>query len=141
MDRSFEEKSVWIQLVSIVIGLGAYFFIAGSLLAGGSREMPAFAALFAVATVFMVILLVAGHTIAAIASRPEGRDERDRLIAWRAEHDSSWLVAAGVCGAVTCMVLGVNNVWTANLLVASLALSETLGLCLRLVYYRRGTSR
>lgn len=138
MPASLEEKSVWIQLVALVLALGAYFAIAARLLAAGVREMPAFAALFTVAVVGLVILLIVGHVIAAIASRPEPRDERDRLIAWRAEHNSSWLVGVGVLAAVTAMVAGVDNVWTANLLLLALALSEILGFSLRLLYYRRG---
>jgi len=138
MGTSFEEKSIWIQLAAMVLGLGTYFVLAGKMLASGVREVPAFATLFIVASVFMVVLLAAGHIVAAIASKPEGRDERDRLISWRAEHNSSWVVAAGVCGAVTCMAFGIANVWTANLLLLCLALSEVLGYVLRLVYYRRG---
>lgn len=30
MDTSFEEKSVWIQLVSLVVGLGGYLVVAAS---------------------------------------------------------------------------------------------------------------
>jgi len=138
MGRSFEEKSVWIQLVCMVLGLGGYFILAGNMISNGVRDMPAFAALFMVATVLMVILLVAGVVVAAIASKPEGRDERDRLISWRSDHNSSWVLAVGVFGAVTCMVFGLENVWTANLLLLSLGLSELLGFVLRLVYYRRG---
>lgn len=138
MGASFEEKSVWIQLVGMLAGMGGYFVVAGGMLARGERAMPAYAALFLVATALMVIFLVAGHVVAAIASRPEGRDERDRLIEWRAESHSSWVVAAGVLGAVTAMVLGIENVWIANGLLLSLVLSETLGFVLRLVAYRRG---
>jgi uncharacterized protein (DUF2252 family) len=76
--------------------------------------------------------------VAALTSKVEGRDERDRLIAWKAEHRSSWLTAAGVLGAVTCIAAGVDNVWTANLLLLTLALSEVLGFVLQIAYYRRG---
>jgi uncharacterized membrane protein HdeD (DUF308 family) len=138
MNASFEEKSVWIQLVGMVLVLGAYFVVAGRMLAAGVTALPAYAALFAVAVVLMVILLVTGHVVAAIASRPEGRDERDRLIGWRAEHNSSWLLATGVLSAVTAMVFSVDPVWVAHLLLLSLFLSEVLGFVLRLVYYRRG---
>lgn len=138
MRASFEEKSVWIQLVAIVLGLGAYFVLAGRMLAAGVREMPAYAALFMVSVAAMVVFLVVAHVVAAVASRPESRDERDRVIAWRSEHNSSWLLAVGVLGAVVCMVLSIDNVWTANLLVLSLAMSEVLGFVLRIVYYRRG---
>jgi len=138
MNPSFEEKSVIIQLAGLVVGLGAYFLTAGRLLASGVREMPAFAAVFAVAVVALVIFLIAGHILAAIGSSPEETDERDRLIAWRAEHRSSWLLGAGVLAAVALMTVGVDNVWTANLLLLALTLSEILALTLRLIDYRRG---
>lgn len=86
----------------------------------------------------MVAVLVVGHTAAAIASRPDGRDERDRMIEWRAESNSGWLLGAGVLMGITAMVLSVPNVWTAHLLLLSLFLSELLKLVLQIVYYRRG---
>jgi uncharacterized protein (DUF2252 family) len=86
----------------------------------------------------MVVLMVIAYAVAALTTKVEGRDERDRLIAWKAEHRSAWLTAVGVLGAVTCMAAGVDNVWTAHLLLLSLALSEILGFVLQLVYYRRG---
>lgn len=138
MNASFEEKSVWVQLVGVVVGLGAYFVVAGRMLAAGVTALPAYAALFAVAVVLLVVLLIVGHALAALAGRPEGRDERDRLIGWRAESNSSWVLAAGVLTAVTGMIFAVDNVWVAHLLLLSLVLSEVLGLALRLVYYRRG---
>ncbi len=35
MDMSFEEKRVWIQLVSLVVGLGGYLVVAGLMLSNG----------------------------------------------------------------------------------------------------------
>lgn len=138
MSASFEEKSVWIQLGAMTLSLGVYFVIAGRRLAAGARDMPEFAALFMVSVVVMVVLLIIAYTVAALTGRTEGRDERDRLISWKAEHRSAWLLAVGVLGAVTCMALGIDNVWTANLLLLSLALSEILGFVLQILSYRRG---
>ena len=138
MGSSFEEKSVWIQLVAMVLALGGYFVVAGRMLSAGVMALPPYVPLFVVTVVLMVVLLVAGHVVAAVASRPEGRDERDRLIGWRAENNSSWLLATGVLGAVTAMIFAVPNVWVAHLLLLSLFASEVLGFVLRLVYYRRG---
>jgi len=138
MGASFEEKSVWIQLVGLVLGLGAYFVVAGLMLSAGVRAFPAYIPLFATAVVLQVILLVAGHIAAAVASRPEGRDERDRLIGWRAESNSAWLLAAGVFAAITGMAFSIENVWIAHLLLLSLFLSQALTYTLQLVYYRRG---
>lgn len=138
MSASFEEKSVWIQLGAMLIGLGIYFVLAGRMLVSGVREVSAFAALFMVAVVFMVVLMIIAYVLAAVSSKVEGRDERDRLISWKAEYRSAWLVAVGVCSAVTCMAAGVANVWTANLLLLFLALAEVFGFVLQIVYYRRG---
>lgn len=138
MPASFEEKSVWIQFVGTGLALGGYFLVAGSMLARGVTAMPAYAALFIIATIVLVVLLVAGHVVAAIASRPEGRDERDRLIAWRAEAGSGWLLAVGVLAGVTAMVFAIETVFIAHLLLLSLFASEMLGFALRLRFYRKG---
>ncbi len=138
MGGSFEERSVWIQLFSLSLVLVGYSLIAWQMLSAGVTALPAYVAVFAVAVVLMVIVLVVGHVAVAIASRPGGRDERDRLIEWRAESNSGWVVGTGVLAGITGMVLSVPNVWTAHLLLLSLFLSEMLKLVLQLVYYRRG---
>ncbi|APV48838.1 hypothetical protein BWI17_03585 [Betaproteobacteria bacterium GR16-43] len=138
MNASFEEKSVWIQLVSLVAVLGSYFAIAGLMLSKGVTVIVAYVPLFFVAVVLLVVVLVAGHVVAALASKPEGRDERDRLIGWRAESNSAWILAVGVCAAITGLVASIENVYIAHLLVLSMLLSEVAKNVFQLVYYRRG---
>lgn len=138
MSASFEEKSVWIQLVVLAGSLGGYLLVAQRMHAAGVTALPAYAALFMVSVLVMVIVLVAGLIVAAVASGPEGRDERDRLIGWRSESNASWVLGAGVFGAITCMLFSLDNLWVAHLLLLSMYLSELLGLVLRLVYYRGG---
>jgi hypothetical protein len=138
MAASFEERSVWIQLSSLVLILGGYFLVAGRMLAAGVGVLPPYAAVFGVAVALMVVVMVVAHAGVAIASRPEGRDERDRVIEWRAESNSGWLVGAGVILGIGAMIASVPNVWTAHLLLLSLFLSEVLKCVLQLVYYRRG---
>jgi uncharacterized membrane protein len=138
MSASFEERSVWIQLVSMLLVLGSYFVVAWQMMSQGVTALPAYVPVFAVSVILMVIVIVAGHVAVAIASRPDDRDERDRLIGWRAESHSGWLVATGVLAGITGMVLSVPNVWVAHVLLLSLFLSEVLKLVLQLVYYRRG---
>jgi hypothetical protein len=104
----------------------------------GVTALPAYVAVFAVSVVLMVIVIVGGHVAVAIASRPEGRDERDRLIEWRAESNSGWLLGVGVLTGITALVLAVPSVVVAHLLLLSLYLSEILKLLLQVVYYRRG---
>lgn len=138
MDASFEEKSVWIQLLSIVVIFGGYFVVAGMMIRKGVVGLPAFVPLFVVTIVLLVVVNAAGHAVAAVASRPEGRDERDRLIGWRAEANSAWIVATGAICAIMCMILSIENVWIAHLLLLSMCLSETVRCACQLVYYRRG---
>jgi hypothetical protein len=138
MSVSFEEKSVWIQLASMLAVLGGYSLVAGRMLSQGVTALPPYVAVFLVSVALMVVVLVVGHTAVAIASRPDGRDERDRLIEWRAESNSGWLLAVGVLTGITGMVVSVPNVWVAHLLLLSLFLSEMLKCGLQIFYYRRG---
>ena len=139
MKASFEEKSVWIQLGGLSATLIVYFYIAGKLLSAGVTLLVPFVPIFAIATALLVGLLVFGHIVAAAVARPERHDERDRLIAWRAEHNSSWILAVGVLSGVACMVLGIGTVWIANWLIFTLFLSEIAKLVFQIIYYRRGT--
>lgn len=137
MSASFEEKSVWIQLVSTLVVLGAYFVVAGLMIARGITALPAFVPLFTCAVIVLVGLLVAGHVIAAMVSRHEDADERDRLYEWRAESRSGWLLATGVLAAITGMIVSIEPVWIVHVLLLSLLLSTLLSFALRLVDYRR----
>lgn len=140
MDASFEEKSVWVQLISLVVGLGSYFVVAGGMLLGGVTVLAAYMPLFAVAVAFIVAVNVAGHIAVAIASRPDGPDERDRLIGWRAESNASWILGVGVIAAIGCLIVAVGEVWVAHLLLLSLFIAEVAKDINQIVYYRRGMS-
>ncbi len=135
---SFEERSVWVQLFSLLAVLGGYFAVSGWMLSRGIEHIGPYVPLFIVATVLLVVVLVLGHIGAAVVGKAEKRDERDRLIGWRAESNSSWLLGAGVFCAITALAFGIQPVWIAHLLLASLFASELLKLSLQVVYYRRG---
>ena len=100
MDTSFEEKSVWVQLVGLVVGLGSYLVVAGLMVSNGVSALPGFVPVFAVAIALVVAINIAGHVVAAVASQSVEADERDRLIACRAESQSSWILGVGVIGAI-----------------------------------------
>jgi hypothetical protein len=138
LDTSFEEKSVWIQLFSLIIVLGTYISIAGTMLTHGVLELRAYVPLFAVAVTLLVILLVSGHIIAAIFGRTELRDERDRLIGWRSESNGSWVMGVGILAAIVGMIFHLPNAWVAHWLLLALFLSELVNLVSQLIYYRRG---
>lgn len=135
---SFEERSAWVQLLGLGLTLGAYFLVAGSMLARGVREMAPFIAVFAVCLVLLIVLQVAGHIVAAIFGGADDADERDRLIGWKAEARSSWVLGAGVFCAIGALAFRVEAVWVANGLLLALFASEMLKLALQVVSYRRG---
>jgi hypothetical protein len=136
MNASFEEKGVWIQLVGLVVALGAYFAVAGTMIAQGVDIIIAYVPLFAIAVILLVIILTVGYIIAAITGRTDGRDERDRLIEWRAEKNSGWILGVGVILAIMGLIVSVNTVWIAHLLLLSMFLSEVARCSSQLVYYR-----
>lgn len=138
MNASFSEKSVWVQFVGMALVLGGYFLLAGRMLWAGVELLPAYIPLFIVSVVLMVVLQIAGHLWAALSGRAEAADERDRLIAWRAESRAGWIVASGVIFAITALVLAWQAVWVAHLLLFFLFLAELVKYALQLRYYRRG---
>lgn len=138
MDASFEEKSARIQLSSLVLALAGYGLVAGRMAAAGVEALPAYAAVFGVAVVVIVAVHVLGHTVAALTGRVDRGDERDRVIARRAESRSGWLLGVGVIAALLGLVAGVAALWIAHALLLALFASEILRLTLQLVDYRRG---
>ena len=138
MGMSFEEKSVWVQLIGLVVGLGGYLVVAGLLLSNGVSALPAFVPVFAVAIALIVAINAGGHVVAAITSRSHEADERDRVIGCRAESRSSWILGVGVIGAIIALILSVGGVWVAHLLLISLFGAEAVKEVLQIVYYRRG---
>ena len=138
MKKSFEEKSIWITLVSMLVIFGYYFVVAARMKSAGSSAVVEFVPLFVSVVVLMVVVIVIGHIVVAIASRPEGRDERDRLIEWRAESNASWVLGVGVLAGIWSVATSVDNVWIAHLLLLFLISSEVVKSVSKLLYYRRG---
>lgn len=136
---SFEERSVWVQLVGLVLAFAASSIVSGIMLARGVDTLVPFIPVFAVSVLLLIVLLAVGHVIAAVIAKPEPRDERDRLIGWRAESNSSWLLGVGVFGALVAITLQASTIWVVHALIASLYASEILKLSLQATYYRRGT--
>ncbi len=142
MNASFEEKSVWIQLLGLGAGLGVYFVLAALMLSQGIFVLAAYVPLFIFTVILLVAVLITGHFLAFIlGGKPADPDERDRLIEWRSESNASWILGVGAFSAMTGLVLGVGSVWIAHLLMHSMLLSQVVKLGFQLLYYRRGMGR
>ena len=138
MNASFEEKSVWVQLVSMVFVFGSYLVKATGMLSEGITNLMAFVPLFLSAVLLLVTILVAGHIVVAIAGGSEESDERDRLIGWRAESRSSWILSVGVLAALAGLIMSVETVLIAHLLLFSMLLTDVAKYVFQIVYYRTG---
>ena len=137
---SYEERSVWVQLVSLCAVFAGYMSVSIAMMSRGVLHLAPYVAVFMTSVGLLIALMIAGHLAAILLGKPERADERDRQIGWRAESNSSWLLGAGVFCAISAMCLGIETVWVAHLLLASLFASEILKLALQIVYYRRGIS-
>lgn len=138
MNGSFEEKSVWVTLFGLLVVFGVYFFLASRMLMAGITAVVPYVPLLAVAVALLVMLLTLGHIVVAVASRPDGRDERDRLVEWRAENNSSWVLGVGAIAAIFGLATPIGPAWIANGLLAALFVSELVKHVLQIYYYRRG---
>lgn len=134
----FEERSVWVQLVGLGVVMGGYLVAAGWMMARGMDSVAGYVVMFLLSSALLVVVLIVGHIVAAVAGKVERPDERDRMIGWRAEASSSWLLGVGVLAAVGLLAFGVPTVWAVHVLLVSLFGSEVLKLALQVLYYRRG---
>ena len=119
-DITYQEKSIWGQLIATLVVYGRYF-ISGS---PGS---------LAGTIVLLVIIQIVAQIAIAVANRPEPKDERDRLIDAKAYRAGYLLL---VTGTILCMNIVVSP--TVNALLMALVASEAGKSITQLYYYRRG---
>lgn len=138
MNASFEEKSTWIQLGSVLVALGAYALWAAPLLAAGESNLGAYLPVFVGTVVLLIVALVVGHLLALLTGQQEERDERDRLVVWRSESASSWVLVLGILAGIAALVFSLQAAIVANALLLSLFLSQGAKYVVQLKLYRRG---
>lgn len=141
VNASFQEKSVWVQLLGTAAAAGTYVVLAALMLPEAKASPAAHAVVFGVAVGLMVLVIGIGNGVAAWTTRIEERDERDRLIEWKSESRSSWLLVVGTLLALSALIARKEPVMVMHVLVSSLFVTAIAGFVLRLVYYRRGLER
>ncbi|MDQ3069962.1 MAG: hypothetical protein M3R55_09570 [Acidobacteriota bacterium] len=141
MGLSFQEKSLWLVLSSLVVAYGCYFYQAfanmGPLDAAADVQ-PHQIALFTAAVVLLVIMQVAGHVVIAMVDRRSDTDERDRLIGLEGTRNGAYVLAAGVfCSLCVALATEGNFIFT-HLLLGSWVLAQLVETASQLVLHRRG---
>lgn len=136
---SFEEKSIWIQLV-VAIGVYVSYLAVVLAQAGGIplSEVPYRRPLITAVIIGIVVTIVA-HIVIAILSRERNkRDERDAHINRFGES-----VRAGVLSVTTLVPLGLAmaefaHFWVANSLYLAFIVADLAAQSTKIVGYRRG---
>jgi hypothetical protein len=137
---SFREKSVWISFVSILIVFGYYFTTVARAMLGLRSESNLFAVLV-VAIAALVVLEVVLHIIVAIQSPSEARsprDERERLIAFKATQIGFYVLIIGALAGIFTMHLGAGRRDVGNAVLLAIVIAQLTKYGAEIVYFRRG---
>ena len=141
MDTSFQEKSLWLVFVGLIVSFGLYAMV-GVVpllpLTETRNVMPQQVVLFALAVGVLVIAQVVGHVVIAIVDRQEETDERDRLISMLGVRNGSYVLATGVFTALCVAVATEGNFLFTHVLLAFWVLAQLVETGTQLFLYRRG---
>jgi hypothetical protein len=136
MDLSFQEKSLWLTLASLIVAFGFYF---GSAIPGASVDvMPAQVGMFVLAVALLVITQVVGHIVIAVVDRRPETDERDRLIGLKGTRNGAYVMATGVFLALCTTLLTDGNFVFTHVLLGSWVVAQLVETASQLLLYRRG---
>jgi hypothetical protein len=138
VNLSFQEKSLWVQGLSLLAVYGLYF---GLVIPGPpfpTQVRPEHVGLFVGMVVLLVIAQIVGHSVIAVLDRRTVADERDRLIALQGARNGSFVLATGVFLALCAALLTEGNFLFMHLLLAFWVLAHLVEIGSQLVLYRRG---
>lgn len=143
---SFQEKSAWGTLVSMLVIGALYFSSVLNLWRADQLHLPALFGLAVGFTVLLTVVLVGYHIIVAAISGGQDEDERDRLIGWRAGNTGGIVLAVGVISVVLMIIVGGlvgDTFWQqpviiVNALMLGMFVSTTVELALTIWFHRKG---
>jgi hypothetical protein len=138
---SFQEKSLALQMVSLVAVFGSYFVWVWPRRTERLESIQI--AAFVTVLMALVLLQIVGHSLLAIASRKElsrtiQTDERDAMIRLRALRISSWILASGVFLSLCIAALTPGNFAFTHILLAFWVIAQLIELLSQWFDYRRG---
>ena len=139
---SFQEKSTWITVVTVLFVYGQYFLnlTLQTPWALESTTAVEYRVLMFGTVVTLVIVMAVSHIVIAMFA-PEASDqidERDREINRKGEYIGGYVVGAAALTGMGMAMFETEHFWIANLLLLGLVLSEIVAGCIKLYIYRRG---
>ena len=137
---SYEEKGIWVYLVTSAAAYAVYLaIIVGRLASTPAAEVPYVSVLLWTAGASIVANTV-GRVLVETASPSDSRraDVRDRDVSRFGEYASRWFLVAGAAAAMVMAMAKVDYFWIANVIYLGFVLWAVAGSALKLVAYRRG---
>ena len=137
MGVTFKEKSLWIQVVTLSLVFGSYFWALDY--TGVDRFPPNLVSHFIGLLVVLTVLTILGHIFAAAFNEPENEDERDLIIELKATRIKAFLLASSIVITMLTSLTLQNEFVTFHLLLLFLVVSEVVEKAVQLFYYRQGS--
>jgi ABC-type sugar transport system permease subunit len=133
---TFKEKSIFIQLVTILLVFGSYFLNMDYNFSDGFPPDLSFHFVWLI--VVLIVLNIVGHIFAAAFNKPENEDERDTLIELKATRIKAFILTSSMVITLLVSLKLQNEYITINLLLLFLVASEVIEKAIQLFYYRKG---
>ena len=138
---SFQEKGIWVSLISTLLLFGYYFSKAIGIYNNPEVDDYSLIALFIGIVTLIVVIQIVLQSVIAIVNRREaekGKDERDKLIELKVTKISYYVLVFGVWITLFSMMFNSSLIMMANVIMFFFVLSQIIGFSLQLFYYRRG---
>ena len=133
---SFQEKSLWLMFVSLIVAFGFYFVQV--LPAETIDVMPQQIGLFMLAVTLLVVVQIVGHIVIGMVDRRSDTDERDRLIGLKGMRNAAYVLATGVFFALSIAVFSDGNFVFTHVLLGFWVASQLVEIGSQLFLYQRG---
>ena len=133
---SFQEKSLWLMFVSLIVAFGFYFVQV--LPAETIDVMPQQIGLFMLAVTLLVVVQIVGHIVIGMVDRRSDTDERDRLIGLKGTRNAAYVLATGVFFALSIAVFSDGNFVFTHVLLGFWVASQLVEIGSQLFLYQRG---
>jgi hypothetical protein len=137
---SYEEKGIWVYLVTSAGAYAVYLvIILGRLASTPAAQVPYVAVLLWTAGASILANIV-GRVMVETASPSDSRqgDVRDKEIYRFGEYASRWCLVAGAAAGLAMAMARWEYFWIANVIYLGFVLWAIAGSVLKLVAYRRG---
>ena len=138
MNKSFEEKSIWISLLTISLIFGYYFVRIVQMVSQDDINVAQSIVLLISVIVMVITVEVVFHIIIALRDRPQALDERDRMIELKATRNAYFVLVFGIFLPMAGIAAQVRPFIVAHVIMFIFVLSEITKFLTQLFYYRRG---